>query len=430
MLNNKIAKNASWIIACKIIQALLSFVLLMLSARYLGPSGYGKLNYAASVVSFISPVALLGFNSTLVQALVKNPEKEGETLGSAIAASFVASAFSVCGVMGFAAVANPGERDTFWVCTLYSLLLLFQSLELTQYWFQTKLLSKYTSVLGICSYIAVSAFKLFLLATEKSIYWFAVSFVSDYFIISQGLLLIYRKKGGQRLSFSLRKVRELLKPSRYYILSNLMIVIFTQTDKIMVKMMMGDEATGFYAAAVTTATVSSFLFTAVIDSFRPVILEKKQTDAAAYRRHLTQLFSIVLFLSLAQGVLLSGFSEPFIRVIYGKDYAPAAGLLRIIVWFQVFAYAGSVRDVWILAEEKQKYLGIINIAGALLNVGLNYVLISRMGEMGAAWATLVSHFVTNVLAGFLIPALREGNMLMIKGLNPKSLGLSSLMKKP
>ena len=41
MKSSKIVKNASWIIACKIVQALLSIVVTMLSARFLGPSGYG-----------------------------------------------------------------------------------------------------------------------------------------------------------------------------------------------------------------------------------------------------------------------------------------------------------------------------------------------------------------------------------------------------
>ena len=47
----------------------------MLSARYLGPSNYGLISYAASIVAFAVPVMQLGLHSTLVQEIVENPEK-------------------------------------------------------------------------------------------------------------------------------------------------------------------------------------------------------------------------------------------------------------------------------------------------------------------------------------------------------------------
>lgn len=49
MRSSKIVKNASWIIACKIVQALLSIVVTMLSARFWDPSGYGLINSAAQI---------------------------------------------------------------------------------------------------------------------------------------------------------------------------------------------------------------------------------------------------------------------------------------------------------------------------------------------------------------------------------------------
>lgn len=49
MKSSRIVKNASWIIACKIVQALLSIVVTMLSARFWDPSGYGLINSAAQI---------------------------------------------------------------------------------------------------------------------------------------------------------------------------------------------------------------------------------------------------------------------------------------------------------------------------------------------------------------------------------------------
>ena len=182
LLKNKIFKNASWIIACKIVQAVLNLIVTMLSARYLGPSGYGLINYAASVVAFATPIMQLGLNSVLVQEIVNAPEKEGEALGTSLIMSFCTSFLTIAGVVSFVAIANHGEKETIIVCALYSILLIFQSLELIQYWFQAKLKSKYPSIVMLVAYVVMSAYKIFLLVTGKNIYWFALSQAIDFLI--------------------------------------------------------------------------------------------------------------------------------------------------------------------------------------------------------------------------------------------------------
>ena len=79
---------------------------------------------------------------------------------------------------------------------------------------------------------------------------------------------------------------------------------------------------------------------------------------------------------------------------------------------------GSVRNIWILAEDKQKYLWIINLSGALTNVILNAILIPLLGGVGAALASLITQVFTNVVIGFLIKPILHNNKLMLTGCNP------------
>ena len=96
---NRAVKNATWLVACHIAQAVINLIVNLLTARYFGPSDFGVISYAASIVAFVVPIVQLGFNSILVQELVSKPEKEGETLGTAILLN-IASAFVT---MGFVA---------------------------------------------------------------------------------------------------------------------------------------------------------------------------------------------------------------------------------------------------------------------------------------------------------------------------------------
>ena len=82
--------------------------------------------------------------------------------------------------------------------------------------------------------------------------------------------------------------------------------------------------------------------------------------------------------------------------MYGEAYLAAVPLLQIITWYSAFSYMGSVRNIWMLAEEKQKYLWIINLSGALLNVVGNFILIPLIGAAGAAIASVVTQFFTCV----------------------------------
>lgn len=418
LLKNKVFQNASWIIACRVAQMLINLVVGMLTARYLGPDNYGVINYAGSVVAFTAPIMQLGFSNILVQEIVNKPEEEGRILGTTIALSLISSVFCILGVLAFTTIANAGEPETIVVCFLYSISLIFQVLELTSYWFQAKLRSKYTSIIMFCAYVAVAAYRVFLLATGKSVRWFALSQALDFLLIGVGNIMMYKKLGGRKFSFSKDMARRLLSKSRYYIVSGMMVTIFAQTDKIMIKLMLSSADTGFYSAAITCAGLSSFVFVAIIDSMRPSIFEGRKESTVKFENRLELLYSVVIYLSLLQSVLMTGFAGVIINILYGAEYAPSIPALRIVVWYTTFAYLGSVRNIWILAENQQKHLWKINLFGALANVILNYFLIPPMGINGAALASLITQIFTNVILGYIIRPIMPNNRIMIRGANP------------
>ena len=418
---NRVAKNAVWIIACKIAQSLITLVIGMLTARYLGPSNYGLITYASSLTAFVLPIMQLGMTNILVRELVDHPAREGETLGTALLLNAVSSLFCMLAVSLFAFAMNPGEPVTVAVCVLYSLTLFFQAFELFGYWYQAKLLSKYYSLISLGAYFVISAYKVFLLVTRKSVFWFALTNALDFFVISLLAYLVYRRLGGQPIRFSAEHGKQMFDKSKYYIVSSMMVTIFAQTDKIMLKQMLDDAATGYYGAAVTCATISSFVFSAIIDSFRPSIFEVKRSDSALFERRIEMLYCIIIYLSLAQSLGMTLLARLVIRILYGAAYAPAASALRIVVWYTTFSYLGAVRNIWILANDQQKHLWKINLSGALANVFLNALLIPVIGVNGAALASLLTQFFTNVVTGFLLKPIRDNNRLMLLGCNPKFL---------
>lgn len=417
MLKNKVFKNASWIIGCRIAQSVLAFIVTMLTARFLGPSNYGLINYAASIVAFVAPIAQLGLGNIQVQEIVNDPDNEGKIIGTTVVMSIVSALVCSIGVIAFSLIVNTSEKDTIIVCALYSIILFFQSAELLQYWFQAKYLSKYASLASLFAFGIVTVYRIILLASGMSIYLFAIANALDYIIITFALLVLYRKLGGKELSFSIKIAKRMFSKSKYYIVANMMISIFTQTDRIMLKLMLDDSATGIYSAAASCAGLANFVYAALIDSFRPLIFENYKISKEKFERSVSQLYSIIIYLSLCECLVVTVFAGLIINIIYGEAYTGAIIALRIAVWYSTFSFIGNIRNIWILAEGQQKWLWVINLSGALFNVIANFVLIPIWGVAGAAIASLFTQLFANVIVSYLIKGTRYNTYLMIKGLD-------------
>lgn len=418
MKQSSAIKNAGWIIGCKIIKALLTLIVTMITARYLGPANYGLISYAASIVAFVAPIMKLGLDSILVHEIVNDEKNESKILGTSILMSLLSAIMCIIGIYLFVSIINAVEKETIIVCLIYSILLIFQAFEMIQYWFQAKLLAKYSSIAMLLSYILVTGFQIFLLITNKSVYWFAISNSMDYMIISLILYSIYKKQQTKKLSFSFDICKKMIKKSKYYILANLMVTIYAQTDKIMLKLMMDNASVGYYSAAVTCAGMASFVFAAIIDSARPLIFEaKKNNNLIKYEKGIISLYSIVIYFSIFICLIVTFLAPLIIKIMYGNEYINSISILRIIVWYTTFSYLGSARTIWIMAESKHNYLMLINSAGVFLNIFINYMLIPVYGISGAAIATVLTEIFVNYIITFFIKPIKNNNVLIAKALN-------------
>ena len=89
ILKNRVVHNAGWIIAGRVYHMLGSFLISLLTARFLGPGNFGLINYAATYTTFFASFCSLDIHSIIVKNFVDHPEEEGETIGSAISYTVV-----------------------------------------------------------------------------------------------------------------------------------------------------------------------------------------------------------------------------------------------------------------------------------------------------------------------------------------------------
>lgn len=411
--NNREAKNASWLICGKLAQMVLSFFVSILTARYLGPSNYGTISYVNAYVAFFTSLCTLGINSVIIKDFVENPQEQGEAIGTTLLMRFMSSILSAIMIFCVVGIVDHDEPTTIVVAALCSVALLFQIFDTFNCWFQSRYESRITSIATFVAYAATALYRLVLLALHKDVKWFAFATSVDYIVLGAVLFYSYKRNNGPRLSISLKKGKSLLGRSYHYILSGMMVAIYGQTDKFMLKQMLDEASVGYYSIASSINLMWVFVLQAIIDSMYPTIMRLYEKNREQFNRKNRQLYAIVIYVSMAAAVCFVLFAPLVIKILYGDTYMPAVGPLRIITWYTIFSYLGVARNAWIVCENKQKYLKHMYLSAAFINIGLNYLMIPVWGASGAALASLVTEICTSMILPYFIRELRPNVKLMI-----------------
>ncbi len=416
IFKNKEINNASWLIGGRIIQMFLSLFVGILTARYLGPGNYGLINYGGAYVSFFTALCNLGLNSVIIKEFVDHPDEQGEAIGSALIMRLISSILSVILTISIVSIIDRDEPLTIVVVALCSLGAVFHIFETFNYWFQSIYKSKITSLATLCAYVATSVYKIVLLILGKDVRWFAFATSVDYIVIAIFLWIAYKKYGGEKLKFSLHKSKALLSVSYNYILSTIMVAVYGQTDKLMLKQLLNESEVGYYATATTICKMWTFVLQAIIDSIYPSILRLKNENKDAYERKNRQLYAIVFYVSCFVSIGFLVLGNLVVKILYGEAYLSAVLVLKVVTWYTAFSYLGVARNAWIVSEGKQKYLKYMYGCAAVMNVLINAVLIPVMGAVGAAVASLITQIFTSIILPLFIKEMRPNAKMMLEAI--------------
>lgn len=405
-VKSRFIHNTGWMMFAQIYQMLLSLVIGVISARYLGPSNYGTINYAASYISFFTIICALGLEGIVVKEMVDDRDKEGVVLGTSIVMRLFAGGLSMIAVCVIVATVNPNDRILLVVTFLQSIVLLFNAFHIIDAWYQSWLRSKVSSIIKCIAYTGMSVYRVALLITGKSVEWFAFATSLDALIIAVLFLFCYKKDGNHRLKFCFSKSKSLITLSYSLIISYLMSAIYSQMDRLMIGKMINQTYVGYYAAAATICNMWLFIPQALANSARPLIMKLKGDDEELYIKRIKQVTGLTFWMGGVFAVIVTLLSHFIIDVLYGADYAQAREPLLFLIWSTVFSSLSYARSIWMICENKQKYTKQIVFCGVVVNLILNFIGISVAGMKGAALATLVTEIVCCLIAPLLFKETR------------------------
>jgi O-antigen/teichoic acid export membrane protein len=192
--------------------------------------------------------------------------------------------------------------------------------------------------------------------------------------------------------------RPTIKEALPFGLSGVFVTIYFWIDSLMLSVIQGNQAVGWYNAAYRL--VFSLLFiptvfnTAVFPAMSRFYLSSQNSLQLMWKKYLR--FMLILGIPIGVGTTL--LARRIILLIFGEGYAPSVVVLQLLIWSMVFIFANA--PFFRLFESTNKQIVVTKITGlmVIVNVAINLILIPKFSYVGASIATLITEFVVVTLA--------------------------------
>lgn len=400
-------KNASWMFAEQGLKVLSGIFVGIYVARYLGPEQYGLLSYALAIVGIFMALSKLGMDSVLIRDIINHPEEKQAYISTAFALMVFAAIVGMLIVSILISYIESDQNIRLYVWII-SIGLIFQTLLIVDFSFQSALLSKYSSIAKSIALMISSVLKIYLVITEAELMWFAISYAVDQALIGSLLLLFYLKRDNPSLmlGFTPTLVKPLLASAWPMVMSGIAAILLTRIDQIMIKNILGVQQLGIYSAAAKFFegwTILAFVFSI---SVLPLIVKIKKQSACRYEKKLVMLFSIAFWVSAVFSIFIVIFSQEIINLTFGPAYHGASSTLSIMVCASVLSAFGFMSARYLIVEGMGKKIAMRNWIALVINIPLNLILIPLYQIEGAAIATLLSFLMVHYFLDYFDEKLR------------------------
>lgn len=402
----RILANSGWWLGDRALTLTATLVTHVVLVRSLGAAGFGELSYLLAVVGLLLPVTQLGVSGLIVRALLEQPAEEPAILRTAL---WVRGAGCLLALLAGAAYwalfdAAAGDRAVLLVLLAAQCASLFQALE---FWFQARMLPRRLVTWRSGVVLVAAALKIAVALGGGGAIAVALVFAAEYLLLGAAYLLAYRRAAG-RYVWPRREAHWtgwFGRRAPWLLLSGLAEVVYLRIDIVMLERMQGVESAGVYAVAARLSEVWYAVPVLLVASMFPALWAQR-ADRAAWERSLQAGLDALCGLALALAIIMQWLAGPLVRTLFGMEYADAVPVLALHIWAGVFIFMRALLSRWLLAEDLLRFSLVTHLAGAVINVAGNLLLIPRHGPLGAALATVLSYATAGWLALFLSAATR------------------------
>ncbi|HUO58260.1 MAG TPA: flippase [bacterium] len=427
--SRRVTHNTLFLYGAEASARFFSWVLLAyLTRHWAGVGTYGQYALAVNWVSILAIFSDLGLNLLVVREVAHDREKAlyylryAIAIRSAFSLAFWAVLIGVSFALGYEPVLKIGMAAMGLRILLDSIaggyVYLFQSHELMGFYSLSNILSAATRLAGVVAVVQMGGGVI-----EACSIWTLASAVALSVLVWKGRRLGWKPDFSQlRLAEAISILRQSIPLATFGSLQ----MLYYRVDSIILKSLSGNEAVGYYDLAAKVIffilSFSQIFGTAIFPVFSSV-----RDDAQAFGQKAGRAFKFLFLLGVPAtvgGVLLA---QPIILFISGQKYLPSVPMF-VVLMFSVGFYFLCHIYVISLAIYNSFRLNLQFAVLFVLNAGLNFLLIPRMGGVGASWATVICE-AFGIFLGFSLAAPYLQGLRWLPLIRPllACLGASALM---
>lgn len=408
-----IFSNFSWLMLDQVLRIVVGFLVSIFFVRKFSVEAYGTYNYALAFITFFTATAGLGLDQIVVRDLVAKPEDSGKIMGTSLVMRLAASFVSLLLALSVIYFLRPGNNLIFNFTLIFSLSFIFQSFYVFDFWFQSKVLSKYSVMAKDIGFLFITGLKVFWLINNAPIIYFVFLFSFEFLLSSVGLWLFFKVKSKDiKLVVDWSVGRQMFSNSWPLILSGLAVFLYMRLNQILLGNILGDREVGIYSLAVMFSEFWYFVPVSLCSSVFPSLIKYKKTDNFLYNLRTKQFFRFLFWLGVGVAILVTFFGKYFIVLVYGTKYIESAGVLSILIWSGIAVSMGVASGQLLIIDKLTKLALLRTLFGAAANVVLGIILIPKFGVYGAAWSALFGYF-TSVYSGMFFKDGRKSNLVLL-----------------
>jgi O-antigen/teichoic acid export membrane protein len=388
--SRRIMSQATLQLVVRLLNVALGVVAVAVLARSLGAAEFGAWSAVLAYVSLFAFLNDFGFPQVGIQRMAAEPEREAEWLGALAALrTFGALAALVLCVAGIPLFLEPAD-DVRPLALILSATVLAAAPQAFLAVFTSRLRGGVALAALSLQSIAWTAAVVAIAATDGGILDFAWAFVAVSFAVAAVQVIATRRLA----TIALRAGRALWAPLFRVALplgiAGLLVTVYYRINSVLVLNLSGPQEAGYFGAAFRVMDPLHVIPTAVMTAVFPVVAALHGSDRARVKR-LVQSgldFLLIMLLPLAVGSLAVG--DQLMTAIFGDGFAPAGDVLPLLLFAFVWVGVSYLPGYLFPVLDLQWWFARLALAGVVVSVGLNLLLIPDHGAEGAAVATLLT----------------------------------------
>jgi O-antigen/teichoic acid export membrane protein len=194
-------------------------------------------------------------------------------------------------------------------------------------------------------------------------------------------------------------LNELIKYGLYIVLGGASSVIISNIDIIMIAKLIGEKETGIYSIVFFMGTVVEIPRRALSQISVPVIASAWQTNDLDAIKQIYQKTAInqLIVAALVLGLILLNIQDVFSLMPKGAIYGQGVYVVVFIGFTRFVDMLMGANNEILLYSRYYRFNLITNVILAIIMIGLNFILIPIYGINGAAFATLLSTIMFNLI---------------------------------